>query len=136
MPFIDGESLGARLRREQRLDVPETVKFLREIADALEYAHAHGVVHRDLKPDNVLLSGSHAVIADFGVAKALSAAGRDDAGAPTEDGTAVGVRVGTPAYMAPEQAAGDPAVDHRVDLYALGVIAYQLLTGTTPFAGR
>jgi tetratricopeptide (TPR) repeat protein/TolB-like protein len=136
MPFVDGESLGARLRRERRFEIPEAVRLLREIADALDYAHARGVVHRDLKPDNVLLSGGHAVIADFGVAKAIVAAtrGTDDAGGD-ETTTGVGVSVGTPAYMAPEQAAADPAVDHRADLYALGVIAYQLLAGVTPFTG-
>ena len=136
MPFVDGESLGARLRREQRLEIPVVMRLIREIADALEHAHARGVVHRDLKPDNVLLSGEHAVIADFGVAKALVAATHVDGASDSDvSGTAVGVSVGTPAYMAPEQAAGDPAVDHRADLYALGVMAYQLLAGSTPFTG-
>jgi hypothetical protein len=134
MPFVEGESLGDRLRRERRLGIADAVRVLREMADALDHAHARRVVHRDLKPDNVLLSGEHAMIADFGVAKALIAA--THAGMETTDGsTAVGVSVGTPAYMAPEQAAADPAVDHRADLYALGVIGYQLLTGVTPFAG-
>jgi len=148
MPFVDGESLGARLRRDRRLEMPEAVRMLREIADALAHAHAHGVVHRDLKPDNVLLSGSHAVIADFGVAKAIDA-GNDDRLEPgsadalgghdwtdlRDSATAFGLSVGTPAYMAPEQAAADSGVDHRADLYALGVIAYQLLAGVTPFTG-
>jgi tetratricopeptide (TPR) repeat protein len=134
MPFVEGESLGERLRREGRLEMVDALRLLREIADALDYAHARGIVHRDLKPDNVLLSGQHAVIADFGVARALVVA--TDAGAAGDQGrTALGVSVGTPAYMAPEQAAGDPHVDHRADLYALGVIAYQLITGATPFTG-
>jgi serine/threonine protein kinase/tetratricopeptide (TPR) repeat protein len=133
MPFIDGETLGARLRRETRLDIAESVRLLREIADALDYAHRHGVVHRDLKPDNVLLSGDHAVITDFGVAKALAAATHGEASDADDEATAVGVMVGTPAYMAPEQAAADPAIDHRADLYALGVIAYEMLTGVAPF---
>ena len=138
MPFIDGESLRQRLRRESRVGVAETVRLLREITDALAYAHDQGVVHRDLKPDNVLLSRGHAMVTDFGVAKALAAATAGDASADamSESRTAVGVTVGTPAYMAPEQAAADPAVDHRADLYALGVIAYELLAGEPPFANR
>ena len=136
MPFVDGESLGARLRREPRVEISGAVRLVREIADALAHAHARGVVHRDLKPDNVLLSGDHAVIADFGVAKAVAAATHAEADTTArEGGTAFGVSVGTPAYMSPEQAAADPNVDHRADLYALGVIAYQLLSGITPFTG-
>jgi serine/threonine-protein kinase len=112
---------------------------MRELADALSYAHEQGVVHSDLKPENILLSRGHAVVTDFGVAKALASATRSSAAAaPTTTAatTGLGLVVGTPAYMAPEQAAGDPAVDHRVDLYALGVIAYELLAGAHPFAGR
>lgn len=105
----------------------EAARILRDVADALAYAHARGVVHRDIKPDNVMLSGRHALVTDFGVAKAVSeATGRQQL-------TTVGVALGTPAYMAPEQAAADPLLDHRVDIYALGTMAYELLTGRTPF---
>src|SRR5205823_7613756 len=107
--------------------VRDAVRMLREVADALAYAHSRGVVHRDIKPDNLLISDHHAVVTDFGVAKALSRSA-GDAGL-----TSVGVALGTPAYMAPEQAAGDPNVDHRADLYALGVVAYEMLAGRLPF---
>ncbi len=131
MPFVDGESLRQRLAREGALSVPDAVRLIRELADALDYAHRQGVVHRDLKPENVLLSGGHATIADFGIAKALSSASTT-AGRITATNTVIG----TPLYMSPEQAAGDPATDHRADLYALGIIAYELLAGVHPFAGR
>jgi serine/threonine-protein kinase len=130
MPYIEGESLRARLAREGELPVSDAVRVLREIVDALVHAHEAGVVHRDIKPDNVLLSGSHAVVTDFGVAKAVSeAAGRQQI-------TTAGVALGTPAYMAPEQAAASPHVDHRADIYAVGVMAYELLAGRPPFAGE
>ena len=129
MPFVEGESLRARLSREGALPVPEAARLLREVADALAYAHGQGIVHRDIKPDNVLLSTGHAVVTDFGIAKALTAAG----GGGTV--TATGVAIGTPAYMAPEQATGESGVDHRADLYALGAMAYEMLTGETPFRG-
>jgi len=129
MPLVEGESLRAKLARESELPVGEAVRILRDVADALAYAHAHGVVHRDIKPDNVLLSGHHAVVTDFGVAKAVSEA----TGASSL--TSLGVALGTPAYMAPEQAAAEPNVDHRADLYALGAMAYEMLTGRPPFAG-
>jgi len=132
MPFVDGESLRVKLARGGELPVAETVQLLREVADALAYAHSEGVVHRDLKPDNVLLSRGHAVVADFGVAKALAAASGDS----TTSVTSAGVVLGTAAYMAPEQAAGDPNVDHRADLYALGCLGFELLTGAPPFANR
>jgi serine/threonine-protein kinase len=135
MPYVDGETLRARLAREGALALSDAVRLLRELADALSHAHAHGVVHRDLKPENVLLSGGHAVVADFGIAKALAAATHGD-GALRATLTATGMALGTPAYMAPEQAVGDAAMDHRADLYALGVIAYETLTGGHPFAGR
>ncbi|CAN5656241.1 hypothetical protein BH23GEM1_BH23GEM1_07120 [soil metagenome] len=129
MPFIEGESLRAKLARTRELPVHEAVKILIEIADALAYAHSHSVVHRDIKPENVLMAGKHAVVTDFGVARALS----NSTGSSSL--TSIGVALGTPAYMAPEQAAADPLVDHRADIYALGVIGYELLTGRTPFAG-
>jgi eukaryotic-like serine/threonine-protein kinase len=133
MPFIQGESLRARLGRDGELPVTEAVRILREVASALAYAHARGVVHRDIKPDNILVSGGSAMVTDFGVAKAISAA----AAAPTgEKLTQYGVALGTPAYMAPEQGAADPATDHRADLYAFGATAYELLTGSPPFTGR
>ena len=128
MPYVEGESLRARLQREGELPVPDTVRILRELVDALVYAHGQGLIHRDIKPDNVLLSHGHAVVTDFGIAKALSAA--DETGRLT--GT--GVSIGTPSYMAPEQAAGDP-IDQRADLYSVGVLAYELLAGEPPFRG-
>ena len=130
MPSVEGESLGNRLERDGRLPIEAARAITREVADALSYAHAHGVVHRDIKPDNVLLSGGHAFVADFGVAKALGAATGDTTV------TNAGVALGTPAYMAPEQAAADPAADYRADLYALGVIAYEMLAGHPPFTSR
>ena len=129
MPFVEGESLRAKIEREGELPVSTTVKILRDVLDALEYAHTHGVVHRDIKPDNVLVSGQHAVVTDFGVAKALS----ESAG--TSSLTSAGLALGTPAYMAPEQAAADPHVDHRADIYAVGAMAYEMLTGGPVFIG-
>jgi serine/threonine-protein kinase len=129
MPYVDGESLRERLAQRGELPVHDAVKILIEVTDALAHAHAHGVVHRDIKPDNVMLSGRHALVTDFGVAKAVSEA----TGAHTL--TSIGIALGTPAYMAPEQAAADPHLDHRVDIYAVGVLGYELLTGRPPFAG-
>jgi tetratricopeptide (TPR) repeat protein/tRNA A-37 threonylcarbamoyl transferase component Bud32 len=139
MPFIEGESLRARLERlapGQRLSPAQAIPLLRDVARALNYAHSLGVVHRDIKPENVLLGYDAAMVADFGVAKALLAARtRSPAGShPTL--TQDGVSLGTPAYMSPEQAAGDPTVDHRADLYSWGILAYEVLAGTHPFAGR
>jgi eukaryotic-like serine/threonine-protein kinase len=129
MPYVDGQSLRDRIAREGELPVHEAVRLLVEVVDALTFAHSQGVVHRDIKPDNILLSGRHALVMDFGVAKAVSeATGRQTL-------TTAGVAIGTPAYMAPEQATADPNIDHRVDIYAIGVMAYELLTGRTPFAG-
>jgi len=130
MPHIAGESLRARIAHERALPVGETVRILRDVCDALAYAHAHGVVHRDVKPDNVLLSGKHALVTDFGVAKAVASS---TGGSGTL--TSLGMALGTPAYMAPEQAAGDPNVDQRADLYAVGALGYELLAGRTPFGG-
>ncbi len=129
MPLVEGESLRAKLAREGALPIAEAVRLLRDTADALAGAHAHGVIHRDIKPDNILVSQGHAVVADFGIAKALTEAGGPDAV------TGTGIVLGTPAYMAPEQASADPRLDHRADLYALGVVAYEVLTGEPPFAG-
>ncbi|HEX3275380.1 MAG TPA: serine/threonine-protein kinase, partial [Gemmatimonadales bacterium] len=129
MPYVDGVSLRDKLTREGELPVGEAVRILRDIADALTEAHRQGVVHRDLKPENVMLRGRHALVMDFGVAKALSeATGRQSL-------TTVGVALGTPTYMAPEQAVADPHVDHRADLYAFGVVAYELLAARPPFTG-
>ena len=134
MPLVSGESLRERLTRTGELPVAEAARLLREVVSALAYAHRKGIVHRDIKPENILLTEDHAVVTDFGVAKALSAATKGD----NDPGglTSVGIALGTPAYMAPEQAAGDPMTDHRADIYALGVVAYELLAGQAPFAGR
>ena len=126
MPFMGGETMRARLTREGPLPIADAARILREILDALSFAHRHGVIHRDIKPENVLLEAGHAVMADFGIAKALRESG------PM---TSVGVSLGTPAYMAPEQATADPTADHRADLYAVGVLAYEFLVGTPPFTG-
>jgi eukaryotic-like serine/threonine-protein kinase len=129
MPFVEGESLRARLLRTEAIPVSEGLRLIREIAYALSYAHSHGVVHRDIKPENILVHGGHAVVADFGIGKALSAA--------TENAslTQIGIAIGTPAYMSPEQAAGDDSIDGRSDLYSLGCVLYELLTGEPPFTG-
>jgi len=134
MPYVEGESLRARLMRGT-VPYQEAIGILRDVAMALECAHARGVVHRDIKPDNVLLAGRTAVVADFGIAKAVSAARTGGAGASSATLTSVGQSLGTPAYMAPEQATGDP-IDHRVDLYAWGVMAYELLAGRHPFSDK
>jgi len=131
MPFVEGESLRARLANGP-VPIAQAVDILRDVGKALSYAHERGVVHRDIKPDNVLLSGRTAVVADFGIAKAIVAAQEKPAGATL---TQFGTAIGTPAYMAPEQAAGDPDTDHRADLYAFGCMAYELLTGAPPFHG-
>ena len=135
MPYVEGQSLRERIARQGELPVHEAVRILVEITDALGFAHAQGVVHRDIKPDNVMLSGRHALVMDFGVAKAVSEAGSPEAGGGRQTLTTAGIALGTPSYMAPEQATADPNLDHRVDIYAVGIVAYELLTGRTPFAG-
>jgi eukaryotic-like serine/threonine-protein kinase len=135
MPYIEGESLRPRIQRGP-LSVRETVGIMRDVARALAFAHRVGIVHRDIKPDNILLSAGSAMVTDFGVAKAIADSRNPAhlrAGATI---TAVGVSLGTPQYMAPEQAAADPTADHRVDLYALGIVGYEMLAGVPPFHGR
>lgn len=132
MPFVNGESLRKKLGGGGALPIPDTIRVLREVASALAYAHRCEIVHRDIKPDNVLLSHGSAIVMDFGVAKAIQASIREKDSALTTEGFAIG----TPAYMSPEQAAGDPDTDYRSDIYSFGVMAYEMLAGTTPFAGR
>lgn len=132
MPFVAGESLRARLSREPELPVDEAVRLTREIADALAYAHSQGVIHRDIKPENVLLESGHAVVADFGIARAIAAATADDA---VNRLTSTGMALGTPVYMSPEQSAGDRDVDGRSDVYSLGCVLYEMLCGQPPFTG-
>jgi len=128
MPFVEGESLRDLLDREQQLPLEDAVRIAREVAGALSQAHSFGIIHRDIKPENVMLSGGHAVVSDFGIARAFSAAGGDNL-------TQTGMAVGTPAYMSPEQAAGDPSVDGRSDVYSLGCMLYEMLAGQIPFTG-
>jgi serine/threonine-protein kinase len=128
MPYVEGQSLRERLRQEKQLAIPAALLVARDVADALTYAHARGIVHRDIKPENIMLSGEHALVADFGVARALEAA--DDAKL-----TATGIAVGTPTYMSPEQASGESSVDARSDIYALGCVVYEMLAGEAPFTG-
>ena len=128
MPFIAGESLRDRMSREGQMAVEEAVRLGGEVAQALGYAHAQGIVHRDIKPENILLSGGHAVVADFGLARAVTAAG-------DERLTETGLSLGTPGYMSPEQAAAEPNLDGRSDLYALGCVMYEMLAGQPPFTG-
>jgi tetratricopeptide (TPR) repeat protein len=131
-PFVAGESLRQRLTLHGALSIEEVVRVLREVVDALAFAHALGVVHRDLKPDNILLQHGHAILADFGIVRVVEEATRGDAAGPL---TEIGLAVGTPGYMAPEQLVGDPLVDARADLYAMGVVAYEMLAGHPPFPG-
>jgi serine/threonine protein kinase len=134
MPFVEGASLRDRVTGGRGLPVADVLLVLGDVTRALVYAHGRGVVHRDIKPDNVMLSGGAALVTDFGIAKAMGTARATSA----HDGqlTRMGTSIGSPAYMAPEQGAGDPAADHRADLYALGAMAYELLTGQPPFGDR
>ncbi|HUQ80978.1 MAG TPA: serine/threonine-protein kinase [Gemmatimonadaceae bacterium] len=128
MPLIDGETLRARIDREGPLPIDESLRITREVADALGYAHERGIAHRDIKPENILLERGHAVVADFGIARAVAATGTDRL-------TDTGLAVGTPLYMSPEQASGDSNIDGRSDLYSLGCVLYEMLTGRPPFTG-
>jgi serine/threonine-protein kinase len=128
MPFVAGETLRSRLERERQLPVRDAVRIAREIADALDYAHRHGVIHRDVKPENILLHDDHVVVADFGIALAVQQAGGQRM-------TQTGLSLGTPQYMAPEQAMGERTVDARADVYALGAVLYEMLAGEPPFTG-
>ena len=128
MPYVEGESLRHRLTDAGRLPIAQAVLILQEVADALAFAHERGIVHRDIKPENILLQAGHAVVTDFGIARALS-------GTSAGNLTGTGISIGTPGYMAPEQAVGDPTVDARADVYALGVVGYEMFTGRTPFDG-
>jgi serine/threonine-protein kinase len=130
MPFIDGESLRARLDRGERIPLAEAITLVAEVADALEYAHAAGIIHRDIKPENILLLRGHAVVADFGIARALTRAS-EQAGATTTTG---GMVLGTPAYMSPEQAVGEAEIDGRSDVYSLAIVFFEMVSGTLPFS--
>jgi len=128
MPFIEGESLRERLDREEKLGVQESIRLTDQVASALNYAHESGLVHRDIKPENILLARDQAVVADFGIARAVEAAGGERL-------TGTGLAVGTPAYMSPEQAVGDKNTDARSDVYALGCVVYEMVSGRAPFEG-
>jgi len=129
MPYVEGESLRDRLDRERQLPVEDAIQIAREVADALSYAHQRGVIHRDIKPENILLEHGHPVVADFGIARAVSAAGGDKL-------TQTGLAIGTPSYMSPEQASGKSELDGTSDIYSLGCVVYEMLVGEPPFTGR
>src|ERR1051325_5329889 len=129
MPVVDGESLRSRLERETQLPIDDALRIAREVASALDYAHRHGVVHRDIKPENILLHEGQAMVADFGIALAISAAGGTRL-------TQTGLSLGTPQYMSPEQATGERSIDARTEQYSLGCAAYEILTGPPPFTDR
>jgi len=135
MPYVEGESLRARLNRVGPLPVHEAIQITREVADALDYAHDRGVVHRDIKPENILLEAGHAVVADFGVALLLMRPAEGSLGSSGDRLTSIGMVVGTPRYMSPEQASGEGTLDGRSDLYALGCVLYEMLAGEPPFSG-
>ena len=129
MPHVEGESLREHLQRGQPMSVPHAVRLLVEVADALAYAHDKGIVHRDIKPENIMIASRHAQVMDFGIAKAVHEADE------RRSSTSLGLSLGTPTYMAPEQASGDPNLDHRADIYALGVVGYEIFAGRPPFQG-
>src|SRR5256885_978459 len=128
MPYLEGETLRDRLNRERQLPLEDALRIAREVADALSYAHDHDVVHRDIKPENILFQAAHAVVSDFGIARAITAA----AGGSL---TATGIAIGTPGYMSPEQGAASARVDERSDIYSLGCVLYEMLAGEPPFTG-
>src|SRR3989454_4444926 len=128
MPYVEGETLRNRLDGAGQLPLAEAVQITREVADALSHAHSHDVVHRDIKPENILLEAGHAVVSDFGIARAITAAGGEEL-------TGTGIAVGTPAYMSPEQSAGSRELDGRSDIYSLGCVLYEMLAGHPPFLG-
>jgi serine/threonine-protein kinase len=128
MPFIDGETLRDKLNREKQLGIDEAVTITTEVADALDYAHRHNVIHRDIKPENILLHEGGAIVADFGIALAVRAAGGERL-------TETGLSLGTPEYMSPEQALGDRDIDGRTDIYSLACVLYEMLAGEPPFTG-
>ena len=129
MPYVAGESLRARLDREKQLPLEDTLALARDVAGALDYAHRQGIVHRDIKPENILLAEHQAIVADFGIARAVGAAGGDRL-------TETGMSIGTPAYMSPEQSTGEADIDGRSDIYSLGCVLYEMLAGETPYTGR
>ncbi len=129
MPYVEGDSLRARLSSQRRLALDDVLRIGGEVADALDYAHRHNIVHRDIKPENILLEEGHALVTDFGVARAITAAGQEGL-------TAAGLIVGTPAYMSPEQVHGEAELDGRSDVYSLGCVLFEMLAGEPPFTGR
>ncbi|MCZ6759674.1 MAG: serine/threonine-protein kinase [Gemmatimonadetes bacterium] len=132
MPFIEGETLRHRLAHKGALDLDEALHIAWDVADALDHAHKNGVIHRDIKPENVLISGGHAVVSDFGIARAVTCA---ECGDEIQSITKAGIAIGTPLYMSPEQAVGDPNMDGRTDIYSLGCVLYEMVTGQPPFSG-
>src|SRR5213592_5090277 len=128
MPYVEGESLRGRLNRERQLPIEDALRITREVADALSYAHGHDLVHRDIKPENILLQARHAVVSDFGIARAITAAAGGNL-------TETGIALGTPGYMSPEQGTASARVDERSDIYSLGCVLYEMLAGEPPFTG-
>jgi len=134
MPLIDGESLRARMNRERPMAIADITRIIEDVASALAYAHDEGIMHRDIKPENIMFFHGRAVVLDFGIGKALLNASTNEV--ETLRITQAGMSLGTPMYVAPEQARGDVGLDHRADLYALGIVAYEMLTGHPPFTGK